>query len=254
VVPRAALAARLAAAGFIAADEEAVELEERAGGDAELLDRLVARRVTGEPLAWITGRVEFCGVEVRVDPGVYVPRPHTELLARRAAALLPAEGVAIDLCCGSGAIARVLPGARVVGVDLDERAVACARANGVEAYRGDLFDAVPRELAGRVDVVVAVTPYVPDDELDLLQRDTFVFESELAYDGGADGLEISRRVAAESPRWLRAGGAVVLELGGAAQARALGGALERAGFTGLEVLRDEDGDERGIVGRTPGPI
>ena len=197
--------------------------------------------------------MEFCGLTLRVDPGVYVPRPHSELIARRAAELLPAGGVAVDLCCGCGAVARALRGARVVGVDLDPRAVACARANGVEAHRGDLFGGVPGELAGRVDVVVAVTPYVPDDELDLLQRDTFVFEDELAYAGGEGGLDVLRRVVGEAPRWLRPGGAIVLELGGAAQAGAVGAALERAGFAGVVVLRDEDGDERGIAGeRKPG--
>src|SRR6478609_11788750 len=102
------LTERLAAAGFVAAEEEAAELRVRAGEDRELLDALVARRLTGEPLAWITGSVEFCGLQIRVDPGVYVPRWQTEQLARRAAERLPDTGLAIDLCTGAGAIARVL--------------------------------------------------------------------------------------------------------------------------------------------------
>lgn len=244
-----ALAGRLAGAGFVAADEEAAELVYRAGGDTALLDWLVGRRLTGEPLAWITGSVIFCGQEIRVFPGVYVPRWQSQPLARRAAGLLPGTGAAIDVCAGSGAMARTLaqarPGARVVASDLDRRAVACAAANGVEAYRGDLFDPLPRALERGVDVVVGVVPYVPTPALALLARDTLLFEAALSYDGGADGAEILRRVVAGSPRFLRPGGHLLLELGGE-QAEALEDDLGRLGYVGLEVLVDEDGDIRGI--------
>jgi release factor glutamine methyltransferase len=233
----------------VAASEEAEELVARAAGDDRLLDALVARRLTGEPLAWITGHARFCGLTVRVDPGVYVPRWHSEVLARRAVELLPDAGIGLELCCGCGAIARVLgvarAGARVVAADVDERAVACARSNGVEAYAGDLFDPLPAELRGRADVLVAVVPYVPTGELALLQRDTLTFETSLAYDGGPDGMDLLRRVVAEAPRWLRPGGALLLELGGA-QAGALAPVLDRSGFAGPRTLTDEDGDVRGV--------
>ena len=246
------LTTRLSRAGFIAAEDEASELMARAAGDDELLGSLVARRLTGEPLAWITGRVSFCDVEIRVDPGVYVPRWQSEPLALHAVDCLPAIGVAIDLCTGSGAIARTLmvnrPGAKVVASDLDERAVACAAANGVVVYRGDLFDPLPRTLEGRVDVIVAVVPYVPTPELPLLQRDTFAFESTLSYDGGSDGTDILRRVLGESPRFLRRGGALLLELGGN-QAEELDDDLARLGYEDVRVLSDEDGDARGIEAR-----
>ncbi len=244
-----ALAALLSGAGFVAADEEADELLACAAGDVELLDALVGRRLTGEPLAWITGSVSFCGLEIRVDPGVYVPRWQSEPLARRAVERLPATGAAIDLCTGSGAIAKTLttdrPGARVVASDVDERAVACATANGVEVYRGDLFAPFPRTLEGRVDVVVGVVPYVPTPALPLLPRDTFEFESQLSYDGGRDGTEILRRVLTDSPRFLRRCGALLLELGGE-QADALGDDLALLGYVDVTVLIDEDGDVRGI--------
>jgi len=243
------LAAMLSGAGFISAEEEAEELLARAAGDLELLDSLVGRRLTGEPLAWIVGSVSFCGQQIRVDPGVYVPRWQSEPLAVRAVERLPATGTAIDLCTGSGAIARTLaahrPGARVVASDLDERAVACAVSNGVEAYRGDLFDPLPRSLESDVDVVVGVVPYVPRHELRLLQRDTFAFESPLAYDGGPDGTEILRRVLRESPRFLRRGGGLLLELGGK-QADELRDDLARLGYGDITVLVDADGDVRGI--------
>jgi release factor glutamine methyltransferase len=243
------LPALLARSGFIAADEEAAELVACAAGDAAVLDALVARRLTGEPLAWITGTVHFAAIEVHVDPGVYVPRWHSEQLALRAVELLPADGVAVDLCCGSGAIAAVLaahrPGARVVAGDVDPRAVACAAANGVEAYCGDLFAALPPGLRGGVDVVVAVVPYVPAPELPLLQRDTFTFESTLAYDGGADGTDVLRRAVLGAPRWLRPGGTLLLELGGN-QADLLAADLERSGFAAVRILRDAEGDPRGV--------
>jgi release factor glutamine methyltransferase len=244
-----ALTALLARAGFIAADEEAAELLACAAGDAEHLDSMVARRLTGEPLAWVTGTATFCDLQIRVDAGVYVPRWQSEPLARRAVDRLPADGVAIDLCTGSGAIARTLmaarPRARVVASDVDERAVACATSNGVDAYRGDLFAPLPQTLEGRVDVVVSVVPYVPTPELPLLQRDTFTFESALAYDGGLDGTEILRRVLHDSPRFLRRGGALLLEIGGE-QADLLRPELARLGYVDVGVLVDDDGDLRGI--------
>lgn len=243
-------------AGFVAADEEAEDLLGRAAGDDELLEQLVARRLTGEPIAWITGRISFCGLELRVDPGVYVPRWHTEPLARRAAERLPDGGAAIDLCTGTGDIAAVLravrPAARVVATDIDERAVACARANGVEAYQGDLFAPVPAELRGRVDVVAGVVPYVPTPSLSLLQRDTFAFESGLSYDGGEDGMDVLRRVVADSPAFLRPGGTLLLELGGD-QAELLGPELERVGFDEVQPLLDEEDDVRGIEATLTGP-
>jgi release factor glutamine methyltransferase len=245
----AALAALLSGAGFVAAEEEAVELLACAAGDVELLESLVRRRLTGEPLAWITGSVLFCGLRIRVDPGVYVPRWQSEPLARRGAERLPANGAAIDLCTGAGAIAKTLitahPGARVVASDVDARAVACARGNGVDVYLGDLFAPLPGTLKGRVDVVVGVVPYVPTPALPFLQRDTFAFESPLSYDGGRDGTEILRRVLTDSPRFLRRGGALLLELGGE-QAAALGDDLARLGYVDVSVLVDEDDDVRGI--------
>ena len=244
-----ALTDLLAREGFLAADDEADALTARAGGDADLLQALVARRLTGEPLAWIVGNATFCDLTVRVDPGVYVPRWLTEPLARRAAQRLPSGGNAVDLCTGSGAIALTLaaahPGARIVGSDVDGRAVVCAIANGVEAYRGDLFTPLPAELQGLVDVVVGVVPYVPTPELPLLQRDTFTFEGTLAYDGGADGTDILRRVLEESTRWLRSGGALLLELGGR-QADLIAGDLRRLRYRDAVVHTDEDGDVRGI--------
>jgi len=243
------LADRLAAAGFLSAREEAEELQARAGGDDRLLEELVERRFSGEPLAWIVGSAAFCGLRVRVAPGVYVPRSHTEALALRAAERLPEQGTAVDLCTGCGAVAAVLidrrPAATVIATDVDERAVACARSNGVDARRGDLFGPLPAALCGRVDVMTAVVPYVPTAALSSLQRDTFAHESSFAYDGGPDGTAILRRALEGSGAVLRRGGALLLELGGD-QADLLAGDLARLGFGDVSVLTDGDGDVRGI--------
>jgi release factor glutamine methyltransferase len=239
----------MASNGFIAPDEEADELLAAADGDEGRLAAMLERRLTGEPLAWVTGSLVFCDLTIRVAPGVFVPRWQCEPLAYRAVDRLPSSGVAVDVCTGSGAIARVMaehrPEARIVGADIDEAAVACARSNGVEAYAGDLFDPIPGELRGAVDVVTAVVPYVPTDELWLLQRDTFTFETPLAYDGGRDGADLLRRVLAEAPSFLRPGGALLMGLGGK-QHELLAPELDRFGYRDVHVLRDEEDDVRGI--------
>lgn len=240
---------RLAEAGFIAAREEAEELLANAAGSDVVLESLIERRLRGEPLAWIIGSTTFCGLTVRIDPGVYVPRWQSEPLARRALSRLPDDGTAIDLCTGSGCIAMALmsqrPGAHVVASELDDRAVSCAAANGVEVYSGDLFAPLPRELLGVVDVVVGVGPYVPSGSMAFLSRDTFTYESALAYDGGDDGTSVLRRVIRESPGFLRPGGALLLELGGD-EANALRSEFDRHGFSEVIVFADDDGDVRGI--------
>lgn len=233
----------------MAAAEEATELAALAGGDRPLLEMLAERRMAGEPLAWITGRAAFGDLTVRIDPGVYVPRWQSLELARRAGARLPEGGTAIDLCTGSGAVAAALvaarTAARVVATDSDARAVACARANGIEAYHGDLFAAVPPALGAGTDVVVAVVPYVPTGELRLLPRDTLRFEAASHYDGGRDGVDLLRRVVTDAPRFLRPGGALLVELGGR-QADLLREALEGLGYTSVRTWSDDDGDLRGL--------
>ncbi len=213
--------------------EEAEELIEAAGGDQQVLERLVARRVTGEPLAWVTGRTSFHGHRVLVHAGVYVPRGQTEALVRRAIQLLPADGMAADLCTGSGAIAlalgRARPGARVVATDLDQAACRCAAANGVEVYAGHLAEALPGELRGRFDVVIAVVPYVPSEEIVFLPRDVRQYEPLGALDGGPHGTRVLEQAVRAAAGLLRPGGSLLLEVGGD-QDGALAGVLQESGF------------------------
>lgn len=242
----------LSAAGCVAADAEADALIAASVGGAGPLDELVDRRVAGQPLAWVTGWVDFCGIRVRVDPGVFVPRPHTELLARRAATLLPDDGVAVDLCAGSGAVAAVMAAARpratVIAVDVDLTAVACARRNGVRALLGDLDAPLPEPLLERVDVLTAVVPYVPSDELHLLPRDARENEPRLALDGGERGTSVLIRAARAAGRWLAPGGTALLELGGD-QADEVADALRDVRLREVRLLRDADGRDRAIEAR-----
>lgn len=243
---------RLALAGCVAAEEESDELV-AAAPDLETLEVWLSRRERGEPLAWITGRVDFAGHALRVDPGVYVPRAQTAELAARAADLLPKRGRAADLCTGSGAVAAhlmtVRPAAAVVGTDLDRRAVACARHNGVAAVLADL----DRGLRSRTfDVVAAVTPYVPTGELRLLPADVIRYEPRHALDGGADGLDVVGRLVAGALRLLRPGGWLVTEIGGD-QAAQLRPTLAAAGFAPPALWYDEDGDLRGLAARLDEP-
>jgi release factor glutamine methyltransferase len=241
--------ARLAAAGCVAAEDEAAALLAVAS-DGDALDALVRRREVGEPLAWITGRIEFCGRVLHVAQGVYVPRPHTEELARRAARALPRGGCAVDLCTGSGAIGATLAagdaGARVVATDVDGRAAACARRNGVDAVVTNLADAIGGD--GTWDVVTAVAPYVPTDAIRFLPADVQTYEPRAALDGGADGLEAVAAVVDAARRLLRAEGCLLTEIGGG-QAEPMRGLLAGAGFDPVEVWTDEDDDVRGVVAR-----
>jgi release factor glutamine methyltransferase len=246
---RVSVTQMLTEAGCIDAREEAHELLRAAAGDPGVLDDLVTRRTNGEPIAWLTGAVTFCGVRLFVAPGVYVPRRQTEPLARRAATLLPSEGVAADLCTGVGAIAAVLaaavPTAHVLATELDENAVRCARRNGMEVFEGFLDDPLPRAFEHRVDVLTAVVPYVPTGSLRLLPRDVQAFEPRLALDGGVDGTDLLAEVVRRSTRWLSPGGWLLLELGGD-QAEPIGRLLHDLEFRGLDVMTDEDGDPRAI--------
>jgi release factor glutamine methyltransferase len=240
-------ARRLAAAGCVAAAEEAAQLL-AAAPDGPTREAWLNRREQGEPLAWILGRARFCGRPIHVAPGVFVPRRQSEELARRAATLLPDRGRAVDLCTGTGAIAAhllaTIPTATVVGFDVDTRAAACARRNGVPAGVADL--AAPLRPRHQFDLVTAVAPYVPTDALRLLPSDVGRYEPRRALDGGVDGLNLVRRVVAAAGRVLRPGGWLLIEVGGH-QDQALAPTLAATGFDPVTPWRDGDGDLRGLA-------
>ncbi len=246
-----AVSRELAAAGCVAAEDEARELIDAAEDVADL-DRMLRRRLTGEPLAWITRRVSFCGLELNIEPGVYVPRWQSEPLARLGGRLLPPDGLAVDLCTGSGAIARSMgaarPGAHVVGTEIDPVAARCGRRNGVVVHEGSLDEALPATLRSRVDVMIGVLPYVPSGAIELLPRDARLFEPHRALDGGPDGLELVAEAVRRSPRWVRRGGWLLLEVGGD-QVDTVTELFRAAGYCDVRVLVDDEGDPRGVSGR-----
>ncbi|CAM3272416.1 putative protein N(5)-glutamine methyltransferase [Occultella aeris] len=208
---------RLRAAGCVFAEDEARLLHEAAVGASEL-EELLARRIAGEPLEQILGWAGFGGLRILLEPGVFVPRARTEFLADRAAALLCPGDVAVDLCCGAGAIAAVLatrvPGLDLHAADVQTEAVRCARRNlagHARVHSGDLYAALPAELAGSVRVLVANTPYVPTDAIAQLPPEARDHEPHLTLDGGPDGLDVQRRLAAGAARWLAPGGYLLVE-------------------------------------------
>jgi release factor glutamine methyltransferase len=243
---------QLRAAGCVAAEEEAVDLMALANGDGPRLRELVARRCQGEPIAWLLGSVTFCGEIVLVQHGVYVPRWQSEPMALEAADRLPDDGIAIDLCTGSGAIAVVLarrhPNARVLATESDPVALACARANGVDVHQGDLAEGLPADLSGVVDVVTAVVPYVPTGDLQHLPRDVLAFEPRHALDGGPNGTAFLARAIRQVAPLLRPGGSLLLEVGGN-QAALLQPFLDECGYEDSCVSFDDDGDARALYSR-----
>ncbi|MEV5830009.1 putative protein N(5)-glutamine methyltransferase [Spirillospora sp. NPDC052242] len=211
---------RLRAAGCVFAEDEARLLGSAARTPAEL-DAMVDRRAAGLPLEHVVGWADFCGLRVRVGPGVFVPRRRTEFLVRRAAALAPPRPVVLDLCCGSGALGAALvtglgpDGCELHAADIEPESVRCARRNvgplGGRVHEGDLFDALPADLRGRVDVLLCNVPYVPSAEVALLPPEARDHEPRVALDGGADGLGVLRRVTAEASGWLAPGGRLLFE-------------------------------------------
>ena len=215
---------------------------------------MVARRLTGEPLEVVLGWAAFRGLRVGVRAGVFVPRRRTGHLVERARELLQPGDAVIDLCCGTGAVglalAHEVADLRVHAADIDPAAVACARANlgdvGGTVYLGDLYDALPVTLIGRVAAVVVNAPYVPTGELALMPPEAREHEPPRALDGGPDGVTLHRRVAAGAARWLRPGGRLLIETG-RRQASLTAAALRAAGFD-VVVRRARDGVTAVVVG------
>ncbi|WP_405569512.1 putative protein N(5)-glutamine methyltransferase [Streptomyces sp. NBC_01167] len=213
-----AIVTRLRAAGCVFAEDEAELLVATARTPADLA-AMVGRRIEGRPLEHVLGWAGFHGLRIAVDPGVFVPRRRTEFLVEQAAALARPGAVVVDLCCGTGALGAALVAgleeAELHAADIDPAAVRCARRNvraaGGLAYEGDLYDPLPGHLRGRVDVLLANVPYVPTEEIDLLPAEARVHEARVALDGGADGLDVLRRVTAEAESWLAPGGSLLFE-------------------------------------------
>ena len=241
--------ARLRAAGCVWAEEEAALLTAAATSPDEL-ESLLVRRASGEPLETVLGWVAFLGRRLVVAPGVFVPRRRTELLARtaleRTRSVQTGHGrpVVVEMCCGVAPVAAGLEGAdaEVHVCDVDATALGCARSNAPSAalHLGDLYDALPTGLLGRVDVLAANAPYVPSDRVADMPPEARDHEPLAALDGGTDGVDLHRRLAADAARWLAPGGVLLIETS-PGQAALTTGAMAAAGLVTRVVTDDEVG-------------
>ncbi len=269
-VPDSLIVSRLRAAGCVFAEDEA-RLLLAAARTPDELDAMVDRRVAGLPLEQVLGWAEFCGLRIIVAPGVFVPRRRTEFLVRQAALLIrgdalpspPREGITwpgdviVDLCCGAGAIGAALAAAvdlaEVHATDIDPAAVRCARRNVPapwgHVYQGDLYEPLPAGLRGRVGILVANVPYVPSGEIRFLPPEARAHEPRVALDGGPDGLDVLRRVAAGAPEWLKPGGHLLIETT-ERQAPSARAAFVTSGLT-TRVADSDDLDATVVIGRLP---
>ncbi|MFJ8596765.1 putative protein N(5)-glutamine methyltransferase [Streptomyces sp. NPDC093598] len=234
---RDSVVAALRAAGCVFAEDEAELILATARTPAEAA-AMAERRAAGLPLELVVGWAEFRGLRIAVAPGVFVPRRRTEFLVEQALQRAHGTTVVVDLCCGSGAVGAALAAAlgrvELHAADIDPAAVRCARGNiaaaGGHVHQGDLFEALPAALRGRVGILAANVPYVPSDEIGLLPQEARDHEPLVALDGGTDGLDVLRRVAAGASSWLAPGGCVLVETS-RHQAPAAVEAFERNGLT-----------------------
>ena len=223
---------------------------------------LVERRVGREPLQYILGTQEFCGLEFDVNPAVFIPRPETELLVEYVAQRISADRQAtiVDVCTGSGciavAIARMRPHARVIATDLSSPSLDIARQNATRHavseriiwLEGDLLGPLAeQELDGQVDVIVSNPPYIAEADWATLQAEVRLFEPRGALVAGPEGTELHERLLQEATRYLSPGGALIMEIG-AGQARAMRRIVGQVpGYRLHRLVYDEAGLERVVI-------
>jgi release factor glutamine methyltransferase len=246
----------LRASGCVFAEDEARLLETEATSP-EHLAAMVDRRAAGEPLEQLLGWAEFCGLRIVVEPHVFVPRRRTELLVHEAAGRVRPGAVVVDMCCGTGAVgvalATAVPGVELHAVDIDPAAVRCARRNVAargQVYEGDLFEPLPTTLRARIDVILANAPYVPTAAVGLMPPEARLHEQRVALDGGVDGLDVQRRVAAAAPDWLAPGGHLLIETSDRQSSQTVA-AMRGYGLAPV-VARSEDLDATVVIGSMPG--
>jgi release factor glutamine methyltransferase len=223
---------------------------------------LIERRVGREPLQYILGTQEFCGLEFDVNQAVLIPRPETELLVDYVAQRIPAERQAtiVDVCTGSGciavAVARLRPRARVIATDLSTPSLEVARRNAarhavcerITWLEGDLLEPLAgRGLEGRIDVIVSNPPYISEADWATLQPEVRLFEPRGALVAGPRGTELHERLLQEAGRYLPPGGALIMEIG-AGQARAMRRIVDQIpGYRFHRLVYDEAGLERVVI-------
>lgn len=272
-------AARLEAAGVPSPHADALALTAHATGlrpDAVrtaavdrlspgVLDRLewlVERRAAREPLQLITRETGFRTVTITCRPGVFVPRPETEVLAGLAVERARAAGqpIVVEPCTGTGAVACAIaaevPGARVVATDLNPDAVVLAGENAerlgleVDVRHGDLLSPLPGDLQGGVDVLVSNPPYLTPSEVAASEPEVMVYDPLDALVGGFDGNAVVQRLLDEGMDWLRPGGWILVEIADVRGAETAARAVA-ARWRDVEVVADLTGRDRVVAGRRP---
>ncbi len=238
------------------------------GRELERFRDLVRRRAAGEPLQTLIGETEFYSRSFKVEPGVFIPRPETEILVESCVEMLT-EGesrlvapVALEIGCGAGVIgitlAAEVPPLRVWATDVSPEAVRLTELNArrlgvaprLTCLQGNLAEPLPAHLAGRIDLLVSNPPYVRRGEIDGLPVEVSRHDPREALDGGPDGLTYYHALAALAARWLRAGGRIALEIG-ADQADAVSEILRRGGNEGIAVRADYNGLPRVVTASRP---
>jgi len=225
-------------------------------------DALLARRLAGEPIAYLTGSVEFCGLPLTVGPGAFIPRPASEFTVDQIVRRLRKRSRPIYVDAGTGvgplplAVAKALPHAETYGLDISTRAIRLARRNarklGIRNSRfltGDLFAPLPRRLEGAVDLISANPPYVARGEMWLVRYEARAFEpKDTLTDFSKDGMGLISRMVAGSMRWLRPGGWLLIEIS-PHRSRPVWNLMRRSGFTGVRSKPDPGDIVRVVLGR-----
>jgi release factor glutamine methyltransferase len=223
---------------------------------------LVGRRVGREPLQYILGTQEFCGLEFDVNPAVLIPRPETELLVQYVVQRIPVErqAIIVDVCTGSGCIAvtiaRLRPRAQVIATDLSNSSLDVARQNAsrhavgerITWLEGNLLSPLARQkLEGRIDVIVSNPPYIAEADWAMLQPEVRLFEPRGALVAGPQGTELHERLLQDAGQYLSPGGVLIMEIG-AGQARALRRIVDQiSGYRFHQLVYDAAGLERVVI-------
>jgi len=235
------------------------------------IDELLRRRAKREPLQYILGYTEFCGLKIKVGKGVLIPRPETELLVEEAIKTVTSYKLQVaskdnhsslnilDLCTGSGcialALAREFPDAQVYGTDISEIAIRYAKENAklnkiknVAFIKGSLFKPVKKSL-NTFDLIVSNPPYIKRNDIKNLQIEIKDWEPVKALDGGEDGLDYYRAIIPEAKNYLKECGCLMFELG-VSQANGIRKMAEDAGFVNISLIKDYAGINRILIAKS----